>query len=137
MQSPHHQRHSLSGAAIPNSTNGHCARSHTGATDLPKNQLEMECQQPIMHNVTIYFIKFYSLRPMNYQLNNFAAYPATEHSASKPPLSTFVGIVRHDNLFGTPLFGYNLERPLKKRLHHRLTLKFFLEAEFNQGNVHL
>ncbi|NUE66379.1 hypothetical protein [Snodgrassella sp. ESL0253] len=73
---------------------------------------------------------------MNYQLNNFAAYPATEHSASKPPLSAFVGIVRHDNLFGTPLFEYNLERPLKKRLYRRLTLKVSLEAELHQGNVH-
>ncbi|PIT17543.1 hypothetical protein BGI32_02330 [Snodgrassella alvi] len=105
-------------------------------TDLPKNQLELEHRQPIMHNVTTGFIKFYSLRPMNYQLNNFAAYPATEHSASKPPLSAFVGIVRHDNV-GTPLFGYNLERPLKKRLYCRLTLKVSLEAELHQGNVHL
>lgn len=89
-----------------------------------------------MHNVTTGFIKFYSLRPVNYQLNNFAAYPATEHFASKPPLSAFVGIVRHDNLFGTPLFGYNLERPLKKRLYRRLTLKSFFSSRIASGYVH-
>jgi hypothetical protein len=82
------------------------------------------------------FIKFYGLRSVIHQSDNFAGYPVTEYSTAKPPLSAFVGIVRRDNLFSTPLFGYDLSRPRKEGLYRRLMLKVSLEAERHQGCVH-
>lgn len=77
------------------------------------------------------FMQFYGLRPVNQAADNTPGSPN-----SKPPLIGFVGIIRRDNLFSTPLFGYDPNRPIKEGLYRRLMLKVFLEAEQHQGSVH-
>lgn len=81
------------------------------------------------------FMKFYGLRSVS-QSNNETHHPNHPPSSNPAPLSGFVGIVRRDHIFTTPLFGYDRTQPTKEGLYRRLMLKVSLEAEQHQGIVH-
>jgi hypothetical protein len=73
------------------------------------------------------FMQLYGLRFMN---------QSDSTASAKQSLSGIVGIIRRENVFATPVLGYDLEQPMKHGLYRRLMLKGFLETEKYQGILH-